>query len=274
MTGAFATVGRAFDVASPDVPTLAPVSVVTELQRRLVRRRRRRSSAVPRHVGVIIDGNRRWARAAGYTSATVGHRTGAQHITDLITWADDAGIEHLTVYVVSADNLRKRDSDEIQGLHDIIRTVLPEVVVDADDWQLHLSGDLSLLPHDVTTALHDARERTLGRPHHLTLAIGYDGRQDIVDAVRTALLREADSASIAALDADRITTGLGGGPVKDIDLVIRTSGEQRLSGFCPWQVEHAEIAVSPKMWPAFARRDFAAALRQYAESEQRRRDGD
>lgn len=244
---------------------------MTVLQRRLGGRLRP-LPVRPRHIGVIIDGNRRWARAAGYTSPGVGHRVGAEHIADLLGWAQAAAIDHLTVYVVSADNLRKRDSDEIGRLHDIVRTVLPQVVVDASTWQLHLAGNLSLLPQDAVDQLEAARAQTLGRPRHLTLAIGYDGRQDIVDAVRAALLREPDSRSIAALDETRITESLAGGPVKDIDLVIRTSGEQRLSGFCPWQTEHAEIFVSPKMWPAFARRDFVAALHHYAEAKQRCRD--
>lgn len=248
------------------------MSVVTELQRRLGGGRLRRLPVVPTHVGVIIDGNRRWAKTAGYTSPSVGHRFGAERVRDLLGWALAANIDHVTVYVVSADNLRKRDADEISGLHDIIRTVLPTVVLESPAWRLHLAGNLSLLPDDAAAELRSSRDRTLGRPRHVTLAIGYDGRQDIVDAVRTALLRDADSTSIAALDVHEITGALGGGPVKDIDLVIRTSGEQRLSGFCPWQTEHAEFYVSNKMWPAFARRDFVAALQHYADAQRRQHD--
>lgn len=248
------------------------MSVVTDLHRRLGGRLRR-IPVVPAHVGVIIDGNRRWAKTAGYTSPTVGHRIGAERVRDLLGWALDAGIEHVTIYVVSADNLRKRDSSEIEGLHEIIRTVLPSSVVGSPAWRLHLAGDPALLPADTAAELRAARDHTIGRPRHVTLAIGYDGRQDIVDAVRSALLRETDSTAIAALDVDRITESLGGGPVKDIDLVIRTGGDQRLSGFCPWQSTQAEFVVSNKMWPAFARRDFIAALHHYAQARQRHEDG-
>ncbi|WP_018155085.1 polyprenyl diphosphate synthase [Demetria terragena] len=245
---------------------------MTVLQSRLGSRRLQRLPVRPRHLGVIIDGNRRWARAAGYTSPTVGHRHGAEHVRDLLIWAQDAGIEHVTVYIASADNLRKRESDEVTGLHDVIETTLPAAIVGSPAWQLHLSGDLGLLPESTQSALRTACQQTLGRPRHVTVAIAYDGRQDIVDAVRRSLLRDSGSTAMANLDVDRVTQSLAGGPAKDIDLVIRTSGEHRLSGFCPWQTTNAEIVVSNKMWPAFARRDFIAALQQYADATDRRAD--
>lgn len=234
------------------------------LQRRMGRRRLHALPVRPRHVGVVVDGNRRWSKAAGYTDSSVGHKVGAERVGDLLGWAETAGIEHVTVYLLSADNLRERPPHELAGLHTVLRQVLPRAIERAGSWRIHLSGDPRLLPEEVAHDLRAARERTSSRPRHVTLAVGYDGRQDIVDGVRAALLRAPGSADIAALDADQITAALPGGPVKDIDLVIRSSGEQRLSGFCPWQTQGAEIYLSPKLWPAFARRDFAAALAHFA----------
>ena len=225
------------------------------------------ASRLPRHVGLVMDGNRRWARAAGYVNPSVGHRHGAEHVEDLLRWCTDWGVDHLTVYVLSAANIRKRPGPELEYLFDLLATVLPDKVVRSRRWQLHVSGDLSLLPDRSQVALRRAVEQTAGRPAHLTLAIGYDGHGDIVEGIREALR----TAGGARVDVDAITASLPGGPVKDIDLVIRTSGEQRLSGFFPWQSAQAELYVSPKMWPAFTERDFAGALRWYASRTTSRR---
>lgn len=218
---------------------------------------------MPHHVGVVMDGNRRWARRAGLASASEGHRRGADHIEDLLRWCEDREIEHLTVYVLSADNIRKRSGAEIGFLFGLVTDVLPGIVTGAGSWSLHVSGDTGLLPDRAATALHLAEEETAGRAAHLTLAIGYDGREDIAGAVRRAIRAGALDPS-HTIDPDAITSRLGGGPVKEMDLVIRTSGEQRLSGFCPWQAAHAEVHVSTKLWPDFDEADFDGALRHFS----------
>ena len=129
----------------------------------------------------------------------------------------------------------------------------------SDRWALHVSGDLSLLPTDAREALESTVRATADRPAHVTMAVGYDAHRDIVHGIRSALL-----AAGPDVDVEAITAGLPGGPVKEIDLVIRTSGELRLSGFFPWQCARAEIFVSPRLWPDFGAGDFAAALRFYA----------
>jgi short-chain Z-isoprenyl diphosphate synthase len=222
----------------------------------------RESPASPRHVGLIMDGNRRWARAAGQ-GARFGHRAGAEHLGDFLTWLQARGIEHATVYVLSADNIRKRAGAEVDHLFHLIETVVSEKVRESESWRLHVSGDLRLLPDTARDALERAVGATVGRPRHLTLAIGYDARGDIVAGVRAAVLAGAGHLAGEQLAA-AITDGLPGGPVKEIDLVIRTSGEQRISGFFPWQAQHAEIHVSPRMWPAFTERDLDRALADYA----------
>jgi short-chain Z-isoprenyl diphosphate synthase len=206
-----------------------------------------------------MDGNRRWATAAGHLNPSVGHRFGADHVEELLDWCDAWGIDHLTTYVLSADNIAKRSPEQVRYLFNLITDRLPELVRRRSRWALHVSGDLDLLPADTAAALREAEQETADRPAHLTAAIGYDGRGDIVEGIRRALAAHGPD-----IDDDLITASLPGGPVKDIDLVIRTSGERRLSGFFPWQTSKAEIYLSPKLWPDFDEHDFADALRHYA----------
>lgn len=206
-----------------------------------------------------MDGNRRWAKAAGHGNPSVGHQHGADHVKRLLQWCDGWGIDHVTVFVLSSDNIRKRGAAEVGYLFTLLDDAVPRMVTENSRWALHVTGDLGLVPAATATALRDAERQTADRLAHLTLAIGYDGRADIVAGIRGAL-----RAHGAGIDAEAITASLAGGPVKDIDLVIRTSGERRLSGFLPWQTERAEIFVSPKMWPAFTSVDFAAALLHYS----------
>jgi short-chain Z-isoprenyl diphosphate synthase len=215
---------------------------------------------LPVHVGVVMDGNRRWAKAAGHASPSAGHRQGADHVKRLLEWCADWGIDNVTVFVLSVDNIRKRSADEVGALFGLLNDAVPRMVTENRRWALHVSGDLGLVPAAIAGALRDAESRTAGRPAHFTMAIGYDGRAEIVTGIRGALATHG-----AAFDVDAITASLPGGPVKDIDLVIRTSGERRLSGFMPWQITGAEIFVSPKMWPAFTSCDFTAALRHYSD---------
>lgn len=222
-----------------------------------------RETVRPRHVGVVMDGNRRWARLRGLASASEGHRHGADHIEDLLGWCEARGIDHVSIYVLSADNIRKRSTGEVGFLFGLVARVLPGLVERSGNWSLHVSGDLSLLPEDAAEALARAEERTTGRPGHVTLAIGYDGRADIVAGIRGAVLAGAADAT-GGIDPADITEHLPGGPLKEIDLVVRTSGEQRLSGFFPWQASNAEVHVSPKLWPDFDEADFDLALDQYA----------
>ena len=223
-------------------------------------------SARPRHVGVVMDGNRRWARARGLSDPSQGHTRGADHVEDLLGSCEDRGVEHVTIYVLSADNVRRRSAAEIGHLVGLITDTLPGVVERAGRWTLHVSGDVALLGEAAVRALAEARRRTAGRPAHLTLAIGYDGREDIVAGIRAALRAGSEDASLG-LTPQAITAHLPGGPVKEIDLVIRTSGEQRLSGFVPWQAAHAEIHVSDKLWPDFSAEDFDRALGAYATAQ-------
>jgi len=239
-------------------------------------RRRLDPDLLPRHVAVAMDGNRRWARSQGFADAGIGHRYGAEHLDDLLAWCHQLGIGHVTVYVASADNLAKRDSAEVAHLMAMVEQIVAErLTAPSNPWRLHLAGRLDTVPGTTARALKDAAEATAHRDGaHLTVAIGYDGQTEIVDAVRSLLEAEADRGGdlqdLAAritegdIDAHRYTADLPGA-----DLIIRTSGERRLSSFLLWQSAGAELSFCDVYWPGFRHVDFLRALRDYAA---RRRD--
>ncbi|GIG91930.1 polyprenyl diphosphate synthase [Plantactinospora endophytica] len=249
------------------------------LYRLYVRRLRAQlvGKSLPRHVAMVMDGNRRWARQQGFENPSVGHRYGAEHVDEVLGWCAELGIEHVTIFVASTDNLRKRASGEVQYLMEVIeRIVAARLAERPGRWQLHLAGRLDTLPDSTRHALKLARDATAerGARFHLTIAVGYDGRVEIVDAIR-ALLDEAarDGATPTEL-ARRLTDEdiaahlyTQGRP--DPDLIIRTSGEQRMSGFLLWQAAYSELYFCDAYWPGFRYVDFLRALRSYAARQRR-----
>lgn len=241
-------------------------------QRLMLRRLRRRlrSAELPEHVGLIIDGNRRWARRAGFANASLGHRAGAEHVGDALAWCTAVGIRHLTVFVCSTENLQRRDSDEIAYLMRLVEEVFASRLPD-QGWELHIAGRLDLLPETTAQALVRARDATRAAPsgQHLTLAIGYGGRQEIVDAVRSYLSANAHVGSLEELartvTEQDIATHLYAPSQPDVDLVVRTSGERRLSNWLLWQSTTAELVFSDAYWPAFREVDFLRALQTFAD---------
>ncbi|WSA10928.1 polyprenyl diphosphate synthase [Micromonospora sp. NBC_01813] len=238
------------------------------------RRLRARLAAadLPRHVAMVMDGNRRWARQMGFDDPKIGHRYGAEHLAEVLNWCAEIGVRHVTVFVASVDNVRKRASDEVDNLMGMIETVVAEQLSQPDNiWQLHLAGRLDVLPDSTRHALKLAEEATRARPtgFHLNVAIGYDGRDEIVDAVRSLL--EDQSRRGATLDdvaqrltAEQIAEHLYTSGQPDPDLVIRTSGERRMSGFLLWQAAQSELYFCDVYWPGFRKVDFLRALRSYA----------
>ena len=229
----------------------------------------------PRHVGVIVDGNRRWAREMGYVDPNDGHRVGAEKIKELLRWCDQAGVEHVTLWLLSTDNLG-RPAVELDPLLRIIETLTGDLAEAGNPWQLHLVGALDLLPSATARALKDAAERTHGRTGgvQVNMAVGYGGRREIADAVRSLLYEHAKAGTAIEelaeiLDVDHIAEHLYTRGQPDPDLVIRTSGEQRLSGFLLWQSAHSEFYFCDVNWPGFRRVDFLRALRSYAGRQRR-----
>lgn len=227
---------------------------------------------IPRHVGVIIDGNRRWARASGADTAH-GHRAGADKIGEFVHWCEDAGVEVVTVWLLSTDNLL-RPGDELEPLLEIIETAVSELAANPA-WRIHPVGALDLLPDRTARVLKEADDATRDRPGLIVnVAVGYGGRREITDALRSLLLENASRGmtleQIAEnLDVDHIADHLYTKGQPDPDLLIRASGEQRLSGFLLWQSAHSEFYFCEALWPDFRRVDFLRALRAYGDRERR-----
>jgi short-chain Z-isoprenyl diphosphate synthase len=231
-----------------------------------------RHEAVPRHVGVMLDGNRRWARANGF-EVRDGHQAGADKIKDLLHWCEEAGVEVVTLWLLSTDNL-SRSPKEIVPLLQIIETAVADLAAE-HRWRLHPIGALDLLPAETARSLKDSAEQTRDVDGlHVNVAVGYGGRREIADAVRAMLLEQsalgipvdtiAENVSVEEIDAHLYTKGQ-----PDPDLVIRTSGEQRLGGFLLWQSAKSEFYFCEAYWPDFRHVDFLRALRSYAERERR-----
>lgn len=228
----------------------------------------------PRHVAVMLDGNRRWARDAGLLDVNDGHRAGAAKISDMLAWCEEARVEVVTLWLLSTDNLN-RPAEELAPLLEIIADVVDELANPHGRWRLRVVGALDLLPQAMADRLTAAADRTVGRPGlELNVAVGYGGRQEIADAVRKLLLQHAESGTsieelAEVLDVDHIAAHLYTSGQPDPDLVIRTSGEQRLSGFLMWQSAHSEFWFCDAYWPAFRKVDFLRALRDYANRHRR-----
>lgn len=229
----------------------------------------------PRHVGIMCDGNRRWAKEMGYVDPNDGHRVGAERIRELLRWCDEAGIAHVTLWLLSTDNL-SRPAAELDPLLRIIEDLVTELAEDGQPWRLRMVGALDVLPAHLATALKTAEERTVGRDGgaQVNIAVGYGGRREIADAVRSLLHEHARSGGTLeelaeVLDVDHIAEHLYTKGQPDPDLVIRTSGEQRLSGFLLWQSAHSEFYFADVNWPDFRKVDFLRALRSYAHRQRR-----
>lgn len=227
---------------------------------------------VPKHIGVIMDGNRRWAKAAGSTTVH-GHRAGAEKIEEFLGWCSETDVEVVTLWLLSTDNF-DRPQEELGPLLGIIEDVVKTLAADGR-WRVHHVGTPDLLPAQMQTTLKEAEEATAHVGGILVnVAIGYGGRQEIADAVRSMVL-DAQERGVSMEDlADSVSVDLIGshlytGDQPDPDLVIRTSGEQRLSGFMLWQTAHSEYYFCEVFWPAFRKVDFLRALRDYAARHRR-----
>ncbi|MET9224324.1 polyprenyl diphosphate synthase [Lentzea sp. NPDC003310] len=247
--------------------------IIRTLHARRLRRRLLADGVLPGHVAVVMDGNRRWARQVGLDDPSLGHRHGAEHLQDLMDWCEDIGIRHLTVFVASADNLHKRAGTEVLNLMDHVERIVVPRAVGSARWRTHAAGRLDLLPDTTRHALELAEEETRDRDagFDLTVAVGYDGRHELVDAVKSLLDsgKSIDELS-ATLTPDDIARHLYTAGQPDPDLVIRTSGEVRISGFLLWQAAFAELHFCDVHWPGFRYLDFLRALRSYSDSRGRR----
>ena len=236
-----------------------------------------RGGVLPRHIALILDGNRRFARLHGLDSPSMGHQLGAEKLEELLEWCDELAIPVVTVWGLSIDNL-KRNKDELGRLFDVIQNKLRELTHaqhQRSSRSIHALGRLELLPESMQLEIADAEARTahLG-PLRLNIAIGYDGREEITQAVQQLLVqRAAEEVSLKDvadnLTSEDIAERLYCNDAPDPDLIIRTSGELRLSGFMLWQSAYSELYFCDALWPAFRKIDFLRALRSYQQRKRR-----
>lgn len=247
-----------------------------DLPYRLYERRLERELAgglLPRHVGVILDGNRRYARERGLDSVAEGYLAGADRIPDLLDWCFELDIPYVTLWLLSTDNLNRAD-DELRHLLEIIvdtvRGIASAPTTATRNLRVTAVGVLDALPDDVRQDLQDACDATADNDgFHVQVAVGYGGRKEIIDALRSWMRHKGDEGMTLAeaarqLDIADIADHLYTTGFPDPDLIIRTSGELRLSGFLLWQSAHSEFYFCDPYWPEFRRVDFLRALRDYA----------
>jgi short-chain Z-isoprenyl diphosphate synthase len=235
-----------------------------------------RQAVVPHHVAVILDGNRRWASEAGLRDLSAGHRRGADKIDDLLDWCSDLGVGEVTLWALSGENLA-RQTGELAALLDVVAEKLDALVEHAArrPMRIRVFGRFDGFPQRLLEAIDRAESATAANGGlRLNIALGYSGRDELVDACRAlvgglaargvAAREMAEHVSEETLAAHLYTAG-----APDPDLIIRTSGEVRLSGFLPWQSAHSEFHFTDVYWPAFRELDFLRALRTYQQRERR-----
>jgi len=226
---------------------------------------------LPRHVAIIMDGNGRWAVQRGLPRY-YGHKVGIESVREAVRTALDFGIEYLTLYAFSKENWR-RPSEEVQMLMNIFRQVLRREVAELhrQGVKITMMGRIQDLPPDLQQEAFRSMELTKNNQRlKLYLAISYGGRAEIVDAVRKiAKLVKNGELDIEQIDEDSFRNFLYCPELPDPDLLIRTSGEERISNFLLWQIAYTELYITPTLWPDFRRNEFIAALTDYASRERR-----
>lgn len=232
-----------------------------------------REGPIPRHIAIIMDGNRRFALDMG-VEKKAGHRVGKEKVRQVMRWSRDIGVRYLTVYALSVENLG-RHAEELEELYSLYESGFLEL---AEDREIHRDkvrcqavGKLQLMPQRVRKAISIATEATRNYEDMVfTVCLAYGGRQELVDAIRGMVGDHAKGKiAIDDIDEDLVSRYLYTSDLPDPDMVLRTSGESRVSNFLLWQLAYAELFFTDVYWPAFRKRDFLRALRTY-QSRQRR----
>ncbi len=228
---------------------------------------------MPHHIGVIHDGHRRFARESGLPDYEASYRAGMDKFVEFLGWCKDFEIPAVTCWLLSQENLNRPD-DELKPYYRVLMELFDRLPGDVPDARIRVVGSLHLLPEDLRQSAEQLVERCGSGSRRITIALAYGGRQEIVDAVRDLVgkLRAEglDGADLTSgIDADTLSAHLYTADLPDPDLVIRTSGESRLSGFLLWQAAYAEYSFVDVFWPEFRRVDFLRALREYTLRERR-----
>jgi len=226
---------------------------------------------LPRHIAIIMDGNGRWAQARGLPRIA-GHRRGAEALRRTLIAASELGIPYLTLFGFSSENW-KRPRDEVGELMGLLRHYLRGEIAELhrNGVRLRVIGEIGRLSTDLVTLIANAEALTRdNRAINLTVALSYGGRAEIVAAARAIALKVAEgSLSVEAVDEDLIAGHLFTADLPDPDLLIRTSGEQRISNFLLWQCAYAELVFTKTLWPDFGRSDLEQAIADYCGRERR-----
>ncbi|MDY9924338.1 polyprenyl diphosphate synthase [Methanobacterium sp.] len=233
-----------------------------------------RPEDMPKHVAITMDGNRRYARIQRNMSPLDGHKHGKNTLEDFLGWCVDLGIEIITVYAFSSKNFN-RPQDEVQGLMKLFKENFEGIAknkkIHKNEVRVKAVGQLDLLPDDVREAIDIAEASTASYSNMLlNIAIGYDGRLEIVDTIK----KISGKVKEGKLDPEDIDEGIVNenlytAGLDDPNLIIRTSGEERFSGFLLWQASYSELYFCDSYWPAFRKVDFLRALRSYQQRERR-----
>ena len=233
-----------------------------------------RTENMPRHVAIIMDGNRRFSKIQGSIDPIEGHKRGISTLEQFLDWCVDLGIEIVTVYAFSTENFN-RPKKEVEGLMNLFKDNFEDIAqnkkIHKNQVRIKAVGQLELLPDDVRAAIKIAEKSTANYDKRLmNLAIGYDGRLEIVDAIKK-IANEVKEGKINSDDIDEkiVNDNLYTAGLADPNLIIRTSGEERLSGFLLWQSSYSELYFCDSLWPQLRKVDFLRALRSYQQRDRR-----
>lgn len=230
-------------------------------------------SPVPNHVAIIMDGNRRYAEERGET-VEEGHRLGKDKLEEVLDWCIETGVKVLTVYAFSTENF-KRDQDEIDHIMNLLKTSMFEMADSqrVRDNEVHIKamGDLEMLPDDVVDAIRYAEEKTKNHSNYFfNMAVAYGGRQEIVSAVKKVAQKVLDGdLAVDDINENILSFHMYTSDMPDPDLVLRTSGEIRISNFLLWQMAYSELYFTDVYWPGFRYIDFLRAIRTYQQRARR-----
>ena len=220
---------------------------------------------MPKHIAIIMDGNRRWARAQG-KPAVFGHKAGAKTLENIVRYANKIGLEYITVYAFSTENW-KRAEDEVNALMMLLQNYLDDYSkrADSENIKIKILGDITALSSNMQKSIIDCMERTKNNTGVIfNIALNYGGRDEIINAVKNIAMQvKNNQLEVQSINEEIITNNLYTAGQPDPDLLIRTSGEIRLSNFLPWQLVYSEFLFIDKNWPDFKEEDLDNAIIEY-----------
>ena len=229
---------------------------------------------MPKHVAIIMDGNRRYSKLQGNMDVVKGHEIGVDTLEKVLDWSIELGIEIITVYAFSTENFN-RPEHEVEGLMKLFvknfKRLVDHEKIHRNEVKVKVVGRTELIPKSVREAIKEAEDATAHYNKRLfNIAIGYDGRLEIIDSFKKIIEQvQAGEITIDDVDEDLVSANLYTEGLADPNLIIRTSGEERLSGFLLWQSSYSELYFCETLWPELRKVDFIRAIRSYQERERR-----